>query len=76
VLEFLSRYDLKDTSRIILQDIIFMCAMGPPGGARNIVTPRFMRHFNIISMNEFSQETMTKIFSTIMTTYLRVSAAS
>ena len=50
-----------------------MCAMGPPGGGRNTVTPRFLRHFVIISMNQFSEETLTKIFSTIMSTYLRVS---
>jgi dynein heavy chain len=67
------RYDLKDTSKITLQDIQFICAMGPPGGARNTVTARFLRHFSIISMNEFNEETMTKIFSTLISTYLRVS---
>ena len=46
--------------------------MGPPGGGRNTVTPRFLRHFNVVSMNEFSEDTMTKIFSTLISTYLRV----
>ncbi|XP_059163826.1 dynein axonemal heavy chain 12-like isoform X1 [Physella acuta] len=64
-------YDLKDTSKIVLQDIQFLTAMGPPGGGRNTITLRFMRHFNIISMNPFNDESMTKIFNTLISTYLR-----
>ena len=68
-----SRYDIKDTSKITLQDIQFFCAMGPPGGGRNDVTPRFLRHFNIIGMNPFNDDTMTKIFTVIISTHFRVS---
>ena len=36
--------------------------MGPPGGGRNSITDRMTRHLNVISIDNFSQETITKIF--------------
>lgn len=70
---FTHRYDKKDTSKLVLTDIQFMGAMGPPGGGRNPITPRFIRHFNIITVNDFDDNTMTRIFSNIINFSLKAS---
>jgi len=48
--------------------------MAPPGGGRNVVSPRFLRHFIVIGITPFNDDTMTRIFGTLLTRYLRVSA--
>uniref|UniRef100_A0A3B5AK42 Dynein axonemal heavy chain 3 n=1 Tax=Stegastes partitus TaxID=144197 RepID=A0A3B5AK42_9TELE len=58
-------YDKKDTSRLNIVDVLFISAMGPPGGGKNDIT-RFTRHLNIISIDSFDDETLTKIFSSIV----------
>ncbi|XP_008419893.1 dynein heavy chain 3, axonemal isoform X1 [Poecilia reticulata] len=58
-------YDKKDTSILHIVDVLFMSAMGPPGGGKNDITGRFTRHMNIISIDCFDDETLTKIFSSI-----------
>lgn len=59
-------YDKKDTSRIELIDMLLVACMGPPGGGRNHITGRLTRHLNIVATDSFSDETMSKIFTSIV----------
>lgn len=47
--------------------------MGPPGGGRTFVTPRFLRHMNLVSLTHFDDETLKLIFGTILTWYFKKS---
>ncbi|XP_040850525.1 dynein heavy chain 1, axonemal [Ochotona curzoniae] len=53
-----------------LVDINFVCAMGPPGGGRNAITPRLMRHFNYLSFAEMDEVSKKLIFSTILGSWM------
>ena len=44
--------------------------MGPPNGGRQEVTPRLMRHFNIIGYVEMSDSSKSVIFGSILTSFL------
>lgn len=49
-----------------IQSIKFVTAMGPPGGGRNSITARYVRHFNVIYIEPYSQESLNYIFTNIM----------
>lgn len=51
-------------------DINFVCAMGPPGGGRNAITPRLTRHFNYLSFVEMDDVSKKRIFSTILSSWM------
>ena len=44
--------------------------MGPPGGGRSFITPRLLRHYNIITYTNLGTESIEMIFSTILTKFL------
>ena len=61
-------YELKEKEKVFkeLIDLIFISAMGPPGGGKNPITPRYLRHFNLISINNFEENVLVRIFSKLM----------
>ena len=67
-------YDLKDKERPFcnILDLTFMSAMGPPGGGRTFVTPRITRHVNLVSFTNFDDETLKRIFNTILHWYFTI----
>lgn len=60
-------YDLTGThpfKNII--DTMLCCAMGPPGGGKSFITPRFQRHMNVVSFANADETIMNTIFRTIL----------
>jgi len=39
--------------------------MAPPGGGRNDITGRFIRHLQVVPIDEFDESTMVRIFTAI-----------
>ncbi|KAG8439501.1 hypothetical protein GDO86_005633 [Hymenochirus boettgeri] len=59
-------FDRKDTNMIEIKDTSVVLAMAPSGGGRHAVTPRFLRHFNVLSIDAFNDETMKSIFQPLI----------
>ena len=69
-------YDLDPIMFHHLDDITVVAAMGPPGGGRNPVTDRFLRHFNVVSVCKFDDDTLKLIFSSILSWHIQVQELS
>ncbi|KAI9224346.1 dynein heavy chain and region D6 of dynein motor-domain-containing protein [Blastocladiella britannica] len=62
-------FDRKQIGKFMeLVDIVFVTAMGPPGGGRNPITQRLTRHFNLLSFVEMDDTSLSHIFTTILST--------
>ena len=59
------RYDRTNAFRTMV-DCQFVAAMGPPGGGRAYITPRYARHFHTIGVCAFDAKAMQRIFGTIL----------
>ena len=53
-------YDRENSFRT-MQDVLFIAAMGPPGGGRSPITQRYQRHFNLLSIVEFDNKAGTDL---------------
>lgn len=58
-------FDLTQPEPIYIYDTMFVCAMAPPGGSRQELYHRFLRHFNLFTISNFSEDTVGRIFSNI-----------
>lgn len=71
-------YDRKDNKHPFrnIIDTMLITAMGPPGGGKTFITPRFQRHFNVVAFAIFDETTMNNIFRTILKWYFRMNGFS
>ena len=63
-------YDRKLLQFREIIDTVYVAAMGPPGGGRNPVSARLLRHFNFLSFTSIENDSLERIFSTITETFI------
>ena len=65
-------YDRIDKERSFktIQDLVFVSAMGPPGGGRSVITQRLQRHFCIITYTNLGAESVEMIFNKVIYKFL------
>ena len=63
-------YDRKTNAFRKIVDFIMAASMGPPGGGRNPVTPRILRHYNLINYTLMDASSMQLIYDTILSNFL------
>ena len=59
-------WDRKEIEWRTLVDMIYVAAMGLPGGGRTHITCRYTRWYNLLLVTPFDDEGMTRIFTTIL----------
>ncbi|XP_001354829.2 dynein heavy chain 6, axonemal [Drosophila pseudoobscura] len=69
-LDFQGFYDREKLFWKEILDVVLGCACAPPGGGRNPLTPRFVRHFALFSLPKPNEETLTQIFNGILLGFL------
>lgn len=59
-------YDREKLFWKTIQDVIITVACAPPGGGRNPLTPRFVRHFGMLLIPSPGEFTLKAIFKVIV----------
>ena len=62
-------YERKERVFRKVIDMVALAAMGPPGGGRNHITMRFVRHFVVVNATPMDDASMATIFTTILQSY-------
>ncbi|GLV39945.1 Dynein heavy chain at 36C [Carabus blaptoides fortunei] len=70
-MDFKGWYDRKNVGEFRnIIDVNFVAAMGPPGGGRNPVTARCLRHFHFITFTEMEDSSKITIFGSILQSWI------
>ncbi|XP_012056092.1 PREDICTED: dynein heavy chain 1, axonemal-like [Atta cephalotes] len=70
-MDFNGWYDKRKIGSFrLIEDVNFVAAMGPPGGGRNPITARLLRHFHIIAFPEMQDDAKLHIFKTILDSWM------
>ena len=64
-------YNRDENSFTTLVDVQLCAAMGPPGGGRNEITPRLLRHFSVVSVTDFDDAAFQGIYGSIVDWWFR-----
>jgi len=65
-------YDRKGWEFRQLIDIRMLAAMCPPGAGKNDITDRYSRHFNLVFVTPFDDESLGRIFTTVVNKFLSI----
>ncbi|CAE1329165.1 DNAH [Acanthosepion pharaonis] len=71
LLDFGGLYDRERLCWKEILDVTLSAACAPPGGGRNPVTPRLMRHFTMLSIPPPSENSLQHMFMSILNGFLR-----
>ncbi|CAM9194153.1 unnamed protein product, partial [Hapterophycus canaliculatus] len=68
-----------DTQKLFfkgIKDVVFLAACAPPGGGRNQVSPRLLRHFSMVWLTALSTDSLNRIFQAVLGGFLRATVPS
>lgn len=65
-LDFRGFFDREKSYWKDIVDVVLGAACAPPGGGRNALTPRFVRHFGLLQLPQPSVPTLLAIFKAIL----------
>ncbi|XP_047348170.1 dynein axonemal heavy chain 6 [Vespa velutina] len=71
ILDYNGMYDREKLFWKDIEDVVITAACAPPGGGRNPLTPRFVRHFAMLYIPSPTEESLKNIFRAIMRGFLK-----
>jgi dynein heavy chain len=63
-------YDVNKLFFKYVADVISVAACAPPGGGRNELSPRLLRHYHMVWLTNLSEKSMCRIFTSILGGFL------